>query len=159
MSDALDTAPADWSVGEVVTAAKLNSELRDKVNAITNRLENGNPSTSMTDVTSIVAASAGSGWTISNAQYLVDGGWCEVYLTVAYSGTISPPSNGNLANLTVGTMPAPARPRYGAIGLMVGTAGGPADFYIDTDGTIGLGGTPSTYAANSSWNVTGVFHI
>lgn len=99
MSDALDTAPADWTVGEVVTAAKMNTELRDKITAIANRLNDTGWITVAITNSAVKQYYAGSG-----PNYRVKNGICYFWGELGINNTTS--YVGTFANLPPECRPA-----------------------------------------------------
>lgn len=80
MADALDITAADWTVGEVVTAAKMNTELRDKILAVAARLSDGGWKD--------IALLATSGMTEKvNCQYRIKAGVVYLRGAVGFTGS------------------------------------------------------------------------
>lgn len=98
MTDALDTAPADWTVGEVVTAAKMNTELRDKMLAIAARLDDtGRVDINTAGFTPYTNFSSLNGWARRK------NGIVQVSFTIVTTNGLG---SGNVTNTAICNIPA-----------------------------------------------------
>ena len=89
-----------------------------------------------------------SGITISDARYAQSGKVAMLYLSWSRSSTIHAYSDGNIDNVTIGTLVSGKRPAiYAATGTSFGDNGGPAFYRLESGGALimgGIGGTGAT---------------
>lgn len=96
MSDALDITPRTWSVGEIVTAAELNTELRDKILAVANRMSDTGWISDPTQVTCVAGWSCGQ-FQVRKVGHLV----CINFVFTRTGAAISGSATGNITNLGI----------------------------------------------------------
>lgn len=92
---------------------------------------------------------AGSGITIQTQEVAYWGKVCQIHIKYTYNAAISVPANGNIGNVTVGTLASGYRPKIVSAGWSHGDEAGAAWHSISTGGVIQLGAMEGTGAARS----------
>ena len=87
--------------------------------------------------------------TIVEAQRVIAGKVCQLNIFWKNQAAISVPANGNITNVTIGTLPANFRPAIFSGAWSHGDNGGAAWYNITTGGTVSLGAVESTGSART----------
>ena len=104
--------------------------------------------------------------TLTTAQMVRRGNLIQLFIQFTNNAAISVPANGNITNITIGTMPAGLRPltNYASI-HSIGDGAGPAWAHVNgSTGVLQLAamegtGTARTVAAGSIFYLTGMFFV
>lgn len=103
---------------------------------------------SLTGAANIITGNAGV-TTITGASCVTWGRICMISITWKNVESISVPADGNIANVVVGTLLAGLRPAIITDAHSHGDSAGSADYRIEADGTIQLGGVNGTGSART----------
>ena len=104
--------------------------------------------------------------TLTTAQMVRRGNLIQLFIQFTNKNAISVPANGNITNITIGTMPAGLRPltNYASI-HSIGDGAGPAWAHVNgSTGVLQLAamegtGTARTVAAGSIFYLTGMYFV
>ena len=90
-------------------------------------------------VSSIISQTGTDGIIINEAQRVIFGKICQVYVSWKFQGPITVGPNGDITDITIGTLTSSARPAIYCAGTSNGNLGGTGTFYnVSTDGTVKL---------------------
>lgn len=86
---------------------------------------------------------------IITANYSCKNGIAQLYIRWSNKTTISANNDGNITNITIGTLVAGKRPIYSATGTSYGDEGGPAFYIAQPTGQVDMGAAGGTGAART----------